>query len=509
MSNPTPTPAEILTRLSELRELDPSAHGGRLLSYVYDSGRPELDELAGAAIAAMQPVNGLDPTTFRSVAIIERELVDFARGIFNAGDDVVGVATSGGTESCLLAVKTARDAWRANGGQGTPRLVAPTTVHAAFRKAAALFGLQLDLVSVDPATSVPVASEVIQRFGRDVALVVLSAPSYPHAGFDPIVTVASAAAAAGIDVHVDACIGGFALAFWPADGPGAPPALWDFRVPGVTSLSADLHKYGYAPKGVSVLLQRGRDRQRHQWFATSAWPGYPVVNATLLGSRSAGPLAAAWAIVSTLGVAGFTELTASMVASTAAIRAGIGDIDGLTVVGDPVGPMLAIAADTSVPAARRVDPHRWADEIRKLGFGVQLQPASRQPNGTVLPATTHLTITPVTTQIVDELLAASVRAADSVRGLPSVDGAAIAGALITGLASGGPSAAQGGGVDVAAVLAGGQLDSATALRILDGAGLLGDDGLGDLAPVLALVGVLPTPVVDRLLIELLAAGLEH
>jgi glutamate/tyrosine decarboxylase-like PLP-dependent enzyme len=496
-----PAPAEILQRLDALRALDPSAHGGRLLSYVYDSGRPELDELAGAAIASMQPVNGLDPTTFRSVAVIERELVDFALGVFHADDGVVGSATSGGTESCLLAVKTARDAWRARGGEGSPRLVAPTTVHAAFRKAAALFDLRLDLVSVDPSTSVPSASEVIDRFGDDVALVVLSAPSYPHAGFDPIEAVAAAAAGAGIDLHVDACIGGFALAFWPEDEPGAPSTPWDFTLPGVTSLSADLHKYGYAPKGISVLLQRGRDRQRFQWFATSAWPGYPVVNPTLLGSRSAGPLAAAWAIASVLGVDGFRELTASMVDSTAAIRAGIDSIDGLVVLGDPVGPMLALTADPAAPAERRVDPHRWADAIRGLGFSVQLQPASSQPDGTVLPSTAHLTITPVTADIVVELIAAAATAADAVRGVPAVDGAEVAGALIGGLAA--------GGFDVGTILERGELDSSTAVSILSAAGLLGAEGLGDLAPVLALVNALPTPVVDRLLIELLAAGLER
>lgn len=501
MTSPGSNPAEILQRLDALRALDPSAHGGRLLSYVYDSGRPELDELAAGAIARMQPVNGLDPTTFRSVAVIERELVEFAKTVFHAGDDVVGAATSGGTESCLLAVKTARDAWRARGGQSSPRLVAPTTVHAAFRKAAALFDLRLDLVSVDPVTSVPTAADVIEHLGDDVAIVVLSAPSYPHAGFDPITEVAAAATALGVDLHVDACIGGFALAFWPADAPGAPPAPWDFAVPGITSLSADLHKYGYSPKGVSVLLQRGRDRQRHQWFATSAWPGYPVVNATLLGSRSAAPLAAAWAIVTALGVDGFSELTSAMVDSTAAIRAGVAGIDGLMVVGDPVGPMLALTADPSVPLERRVDPHRWADAIRGLGFSVQLQPASTQPDGTVLPSTAHLTLTPVTTEIVDELLDAAATAADAVRGIPSVDGAEIAGVLIDGLAA--------GGLDVAVILERGELDSATALSILGAAGLLGGDGLGDLAPVLALVGVLPTPVVDRLLIELLAAGLEH
>ena len=171
------------------------------------------------------------------------------------------------------------------------------------------------------------------------------------------------AAPRGIALHVDACIGGFALAFWPDELPA-----WDLAVPGVTSLSADLHKYGYAPKGVSVLLTRGRDRQRHQYFATTGWPGYPVVNPTMAGSKPAGPLAAAWAITEALGEAGFAELTARAARATAALRDVVDGIEGLRVVGDPTGPLLAVATDDGVPAERRVDPHHWADAARAAGL---------------------------------------------------------------------------------------------------------------------------------------------
>ena len=484
--------AAVLARLAELRTQDAPTHGGRLLSYVYDSGRAELDELAAAAIRAMQPVNGLDPTAFRSVAVIERELLDFAREVFHAGPDVAGTATSGGTESCLLAVKTAREAWRARGGSGRPRLVAPTTVHAAFRKAAALLDLELDLVPVDPVTGRPSVARFTARFAPDVALAVVSAPCYPFAALDPVAEVAAAALAAGVDLHVDACIGGFALAFWPSGAAGAPDGPWDFAVPGVTSLSADLHKYGYAPKGVSVLLQRGLDRQRQQWFATSSWPGYPVVNATLLGSRSAGPLAAAWAIAAVLGVEGFRELTASMAASVARIATAALTIEGLTVVGSPTGPMVALAADEADPA-RRVDPHLWADAMRAHGFVVQAQPAAVQPDGTVLPATAHLTITPVTAEVVDDLVAAMAAAADTVRGMPHLEGGQLAAGLLGDVP---PSALAG-------------VDADAAFGILRAAGLLEPGALHAMAPVLALVEALPAPVVEKLLVELLAAALDR
>ena len=414
---------EILGRLEDLRAADAPTHGGHVLSYVYDTGLAELDELAARAVRAVQPVNGLDPTTFSSVATLEREVVGFVRGLLHGTPDVVGTVTTGGTESCLLAVKTARDLWLAAHGQepggARPRLIAPITVHAAFQKAAHYFGLELELVPVGGDGAVA-ASAITARVDDDVALVVVSAPSYPFAALDPVGEVAALCAGRGIPLHVDACIGGLVLPFWRASDGGSLPD-WDFAVAGVTSISADLHKFGYAPKGVSVLLQRGRDRQRVQYFATTRWPGYPVVNPTILGSKSAGPLAAAWAITEALGASGFSELAASCLRATEALRGAVDGIRGLRVVGTPVGPLLAVAADTAVPAAEQVDPHHWADAARNAGWVLQLQPSVTQPDGSVLPSTTHLTITPVTESVLPDLVPALVAAADAVRGEPHVD----------------------------------------------------------------------------------------
>lgn len=494
--------SDILAELEGLRAADAPTHGGRVLSYVYDSGLPELDELAARAARLVQPVNGLDPTTFTSVAAMEAGVVGFARSVLGGADDdeVVGSVTSGGTESCLLAVKSARDVWRSAraGSPRVPRIVAPVTVHAAFHKAAEYFGLELDLVPVDPATGTTSAAAIEERLGDDVALVVVSAPSYPFATLDPVADVAAITGPRGIALHVDACIGGFALAFWPDQLPA-----WDLRVPGVTSLSADLHKYGYAPKGVSVLLTRGRDRQRHQYFATTAWPGYPVVNPTLTGSKPAGPLAAAWAIVEALGEGGFAALTGQTARATAALRETVEGIDGLRVVGSPTGPLFAVAVDDSVPAERRVDPHHWADAARTSGWHLQLQPGLEQADGNRLPHTTHLTVTPVTEAVLPELSAALVAAADAVRGEPAVDGWA----LVSELAQSLP-----GGIEALAAASSG-LDSAGAAGLLRAFGLLGgDDAAGALpdrlAPVLALVGALPPKLTERLLVELLARVVE-
>lgn len=405
----------ILDQLSALRDTDAPTHGGKLLSYVYDHGLPELDRLAARAMTLSLPVNGLDPTMFPSVPAMERDLIAFTRTILN-GDHgrgsrrVVGSLTSGGTESCMLAVKTARERWRAQRGPGTPRLVAPQTVHAAFHKAAQYFGLTLDLVPVSP-DGIVSAADVIDRLDTDVALVVVSAPSYPTAQLDPVEEVAAAAHKWNISCHVDACIGGFALPFWKAD---LPP--WDFRVPGVTSISADLHKFGFAPKGASVLLQRGRARQRLQFFATKRWPGYPIVNSTLLGSRSATSLSAAWAIALHLGVKGYTDLTHKSQRATTTVVHTVHHIRGLRVMGDPTGPLVALTADESVPPEQRVDPHHLADELSKSGFLLQHQPGITQANGVHIPHSVHLTFTPVTESRIREFIPALTEAADAVRG---------------------------------------------------------------------------------------------
>jgi glutamate/tyrosine decarboxylase-like PLP-dependent enzyme len=357
-------------------------------------------------------------------------------------------------------------------------------VHAAFQKAAHYFGLALDLVPVDPATGIVDPNALISRFGDDVALVVVSAPSYPHAALDPISEVAAAALARGIDCHVDACIGGWVLPFLD----GVPP--WDFTVDGVTSISADLHKFGYAPKGASVLMQRGRDRQRTQYFATTRWPGYPVVNPTMLGSKSAASLAASWAIIHALGMGGLRELSASCARSTTSLIALIDSIEGLRVVGTPVGPLLAVTTDESVEPQSRVDPHHWADRAKALGWLLQLQPGFTQSDGTRLPSTTHLTITPVTEGVLAELSAALVSAADDVRGIPAITAADVLGALPD--LGGAPA-----------------LDSDTAFGVLAAMGLTSGGGLpAQMAPVLALIEALPAPLTERLLTELLARLIE-
>lgn len=474
------SPEEILTRLKTLRSNDAPTHGGRVLSYVYDSGLAELDSLAASAMELVQPINGLDPTTFTSVATMEREVIEFARKILHGVQNTVGTITSGGTESCMLAVKRARTNFR---GTGTPKILAPATVHAAFHKAAQYFGLELDLVPVEENGEVH-AARLIERIDHNTALVVISAPAYPYATLDPVPEIAAAASAKGVECHVDACIGGWVLPFWPH------LPHWDLRVPGVTSISADLHKYGYAPKGISVLLTQDRDIQRSQYFATTNWPGYPVVNSTLLGSKSVAPLAAAWAIIDYLGEDGFSALADSMFRSTGRLLEEISSIAGLKVLGTPTGPLFAVMQDDSCAPEHRVDPHLWADQLATLGWHAQLQPAFRQSDATRMPRTTHLTITPVTESSLEELCTAMTDAAERVRGVVSINPAEALSAL---------------GLQELPTL-----DSRTAQDLLMRLGL-GDNSAGlsqAMAPVMALIEALPSATSQRLLIELMARLIE-
>ncbi|MBQ0984154.1 aspartate aminotransferase family protein [Streptomyces sp. F63] len=471
-------PRGILDRLDALREADLPVHGGRTMAYVYDSGLDGVEELAAAAQARFAGVNGLDMTAFPSVVALENAVVGRAARLLGGGPDTVGTFTSGGTESCLLAVLTAREHARRTRGVTAPELVLPTTVHAAFHKAAALFGLRTVSVPVDPETYRVRPEDVAAAITPRTALVVVSAPSYAHGVVDPVAEVAAEAERRGVLCHVDACIGGWYLGHLRyADGVPHPPAF-DLSVPGVTSLSVDLHKYGYTAKGASVLLVRDAELRRHGWFAHASWPGYPVVNATLQGTKSAGPLAAAWAVLEHIGTDGYTELSRRVHAATAALTAGIGALDGLRVLGRPEASLIAVASED--PAA--LDVFVVADEIRAEGWYLQPQPAF---DGS--PATLHLTVT------------AAVAGEETVRLLLADLAKAVERARALGPATVGPALAEAAaGLDPDAL---GPEEVALALSL---AGIGADGALPErMAPVLAVLQALPPRLTERLLPEVI------
>ncbi|WP_328529903.1 aminotransferase class V-fold PLP-dependent enzyme [Nocardioides sp. NBC_00368] len=384
---------DALTRLREMRSADLPVHGGRTLAYVYDSGLPDIDRIGREAVAAYAGSNGLDPTAFPSLLRMENEVVGMAADLLDAPETVVGTVTSGGTESVLLAVQTARDA---RPDIERPRMVLPTTAHAAFHKAAHYFGVEPVLVPVGPDLRADPA-EMAAAMDERTVLVVVSAPSYAHGVVDPVTAIAAAAAERGIRCHVDACIGGWVLPYAARLGRDVP--AWTFAVDGVTSISVDLHKYAYAPKGTSVLLHRTRELRRPQFFASAAWPGYTMLNSTMQSTKSGGPLAGAWAVMRSLGDAGYERLARDVFDAVDLIRAGVGDMKELAVVSTPDSTLLALTTDETC------DPFTVCDEMAARGWYVQPQMSYAGS-----PATIHLSVSAATLPHVEDLLEALAEA---------------------------------------------------------------------------------------------------
>src|SRR5690606_14708963 len=239
-------------------------------------------------------------------------------------EGAAGKLTSGGTESIFLAVQVAREHARAR-GIDEPQLVTPSTAHPAFAKAAHYLDVEHVLVPVGDDGRVEVQAVEAALTGR-TALVVGSAPGYPYGVVDPIEALGALASERDLLCHVDACLGGWLLPFW-ADL-GEPVPAWTMTVPGVTSISADIHKYGWCFKGASVLLHRSKDLLRHQYFLYDAWPGGLYGSATTAGTRPAAPIAAAWATITHLCREGYLRLAVQVRTATRRFRAGIEAIDG-------------------------------------------------------------------------------------------------------------------------------------------------------------------------------------
>lgn len=373
---------QILAELGDLRAADLPTHGGRLFAYVYDPAIPGLDELATTAYAGSAHVNGLDPTAFPSLLTMENALVGAAARLLGGGPgtaapDVVGSVTGGGTESLILAVKAARDA---RPEVARPRLVVPATGHAAFAKAAHYLGVALDQVPVSVETLRPSVDDVRAAIGSETVLVACSAPSYAHGVVDPVAEVAEVAASAGVRCHVDACFGGWTLPYLRRLGVPVPP--FDFAVPGVTSISVDLHKYAYTPKGVSVLLHRDAELRRSQYFAFAGWPGYTMVNPVISSTRSGGPIAAAYATLRHVGDDGYLRLAEQVLAGVRGLAAAVSEVDGLRLLAEPESTVVCFTSTGSGP-----DLFVLADELAVRGWHCQPQLSYAG-----LPASIHLSV---------------------------------------------------------------------------------------------------------------------
>ncbi|MCZ4498614.1 MAG: Pyridoxal-dependent decarboxylase [Marmoricola sp.] len=439
---------DVLAKLLSRQSGDLPVHGGRTLAYVYDSGLADVDRVGREAVALYAGSNGLDPTAFPSLLAMENELVGFGLNLLDAPDGAVGTVSSGGTESVLLAVQAARDG---RPEVERPRMVLPTTVHAAFHKAAHYFGVEAVFVPVGPDFRADVAATraAIDEAPERTVLVVASAPSYAHGVVDPVTELSALAKDRGIRCHVDACIGGWVLPYAARAGRPVPP--WTFAVEGVTSISVDLHKYGYAPKGTSLLLHRTAELRRPQFFAAASWPGYTMLNSTMQSTKSGGPLAGAWAVVQLLGDQGYERLTADVFAAVDQIVAGLAAVPALSLVAAPDSTLIALVTDETC------DPFTICDEMAARGWYVQPQMAYDGQAATI-----HLSVSAATLPHVPEFLAALAEA-------------------VAAAAASGPVVVDPGVVDYIRALDPSALTDADFEGLLAASGLVGEGDGGELA----------------------------
>jgi len=372
--------AEILCEMRALqaREQERWKHG--FVSGAVYHGQPEHVDFLNQVYALNSQANPLHADVWPSSARYEAEVVAMTASMLGAGEGpadeaqrVCGTVTSGGTESILLAMKTYRDWARETRGITRPEMVLPVSAHAAFDKAAHYFGLKAVRIPVTADCQADVAA-ARRAINRNTAVVVGSAPSFPHGAIDPIAELSELARRRGIGFHCDACLGGFVLPW--AERLGYPVPPFDFRLPGVTSMSADTHKYGYAAKGTSVVLYRGEALRRFQYYTITEWPGGLYFSPTLAGSRPGALSAAAWAALVSIGEQGYLEATRKILETGAAIRQAVEAIPELRVLGHPLW-VIAFTSDT-------LDIYRVLDAMSRRGWSL---------NGLHKPAAVHLCVT--------------------------------------------------------------------------------------------------------------------
>lgn len=369
--------SQILQELSNLKSHDVNWRSGRLFSYVYPA-EPEVEELIKAAYCEFLSENGLDPTAFPSLLKMENDVISFVSDMLQGDLDTVGHLTTGGTESLLLSVKTARDRAKIEKGITEPEIILPYTVHSSFYKACSYFNVKAITVPVGEDMRADV-HEIEKAITPNTILLVASAPSYAFGVIDPIEEIGKLGLQYNIPFHVDSCIGGLMLAGMRLAG--LPVRPWDFSVPGVTSISLDLHKYGYAAKGCSVLMHKNHAHRKYQYFVCTDWTGYSIVNPTMLSSKTGGPTAGAWAVLNYYGKEGYARLAKETMQAVEKIKSGISSIPELKIVSNPDSTLVDFICDESV------NIFELNDELDELGWKVGLQLSSA-----VLGANIHLTI---------------------------------------------------------------------------------------------------------------------
>lgn len=400
--------AEIFSAMDALRGGDADWKNAKTWSLVYHVS-DEHTEFLKKAYGKFFTENLLNPMAFKSLKKMETETIQMVADMLHGGPESVGTLTTGGTESILMAAKSARDrAMKSNPlrfrGGTKPEVVAVHTTHVALEKACATLGMKY--IGVGTREDFRADPEKIRKaITKNTVLISASAPQYPQGVVDPIEEIGAIAAAKKIPFHVDACIGGFFLPFLK-NAETAIPA-WDFRVPGVTSISADLHKYGYTAKGASALIYRDMSYLKHQFFVSSIWSGGFFGSPSMPGTRPGGAVSAAWATLQKFGRNGYEEMVQRTMEVADRFKAGIAAIPELTVLGKP--DMSLIAYTSKNPDS--INIYAIADQLEKKGWLID-----RQQN----PACIHATVTVNHAKVIDAYMSDLREAVETVKKNPAL-----------------------------------------------------------------------------------------
>ena len=407
---------EVLAEMTEMAALEESRWEDGYASGSVYNGDPDHIAFLNKVYALNSQANPLHTDLWPSAVKYESEIVAMTAAMLGGGGigdgpgtdtGVAGTVSSGGSESIQLAMKTYRDHARATRGITEPQMIVPMSAHAAFDKAAQYFGIEIVHVPTGPDWRADVAATEAAITDNTI-VIVGSAPSFPHGVIDPIEELSELARARGIGFHTDACLGGFVVPW--AERLGYPVPGFDFRLPGVTSMSADTHKYGYAAKGTSVVLYRSRELRHHQYFTITDWPGGLYASPSFAGSRPGALSAACWAALVSIGEDGYLDATRRILATADSVKAGLRDgFPELEILGDPLYVVAVRSADESL------DVFRVLDAMTARGWSL---------NGLHRPAAFHLCVTLRHTKpgFTERFLADLRAAIDHVRANPNAEG---------------------------------------------------------------------------------------
>ncbi|OSX65939.1 hypothetical protein POSPLADRAFT_1064542 [Postia placenta MAD-698-R-SB12] len=411
----------------EMERMDKEGKGhanwaeGRVSGAVYHGG-DDLTRVILAAIERYALSNPLHPSVFPAVRKMEAEVVAMCLRMYN-NPSGAGTTTSGGTESIVMAVKTYRDWARAAKGITEPEMVVPVTAHAAFDKGAAYMGVKVHTVPVDPITRKADLKRVARAINSNTIMLVGSAINFPDGNQDDIPALGALAQKYNVGLHVDCCLGSFIMPFVEEAGFG-PVQPFDFRVPGVTSISCDTHKYGFAPKGNSVIMYRDAELRRHQYYVNPGWVGGVYASPSIAGSRPGALIAGTWAAMHYMGHSGYLESCRAIVGAARTIAHRIRtEIPELRVLGDPPASVVAFAAAAGVG---RLNVLEVGDKMEKRGWHL---------NGLSGPAAVHIAVTRLTVPVVDQFIADLKDAVREARDAPEGKGTMV---ILYGLGSSSP-----------------------------------------------------------------------